>query len=137
MVTIFIITLVVLCLLTCIIELIPFLFLSENGKWIKASFLCNVITNPIANVILIIAGTYITNQTALICIAVALEIVVVAYEAYMYHHIMDASIVKSVVMSVIANAASFIVGLLIILALFEPVVPIADRLDPIAGMYLA
>lgn len=114
--------LVIICVLTCIIEIIPLLFLKNRWKWIRTSLLCNVITNPIMNTILAILAIYVTNLIVYAGIVIILEIAVIMFEAFIFHNVMDESMKKCMVISVIINICSFIVGALIIYA-----IDLADR----------
>ena len=109
--------LVIICALTCIIEIIPLLFLKNRRQLIKTSLLCNVITNPIMNIILAIFAVYVTNLTAYTGIVIVMEIAVIMFEAFIFYNLIEESIKKCVVISVIINICSFIVGFLITYAI--------------------
>lgn len=96
---------------TCIIEMIPLLILKNRGKWIKTSLLCNVITNPIINLLLGILTCITTNNIILILATVVLELSVVGFEAFIYYNVMDARVKKCVVISLLTNICSFAIGL--------------------------
>ena len=90
-------SLVIICALTCIIEMIPLIFLKKRGKWIITSFLCNVITNPIMNIILAILAVYVTNLAVYIGIVIVLEIAVILFEAFIFYNVMDESKRKCII----------------------------------------
>lgn len=128
-----ILILVLLCVSTCIIEIIPFLFLKNRFKWIKTSLLCNVITNPIMNTILAILTLFIRDNTVFFIITVILEVAVVVFEAFIYYNVMDESAWKCVVLSLLANVCSFAIGVIFLewLEIFEPPVNKLDRINPV------
>ena len=109
--------LVIICGLTCIIEMIPLLFLKRRGKWIISSFLCNVITNPIMNIILAILAVYVTNLAVYICIVIALEIAVILFEAFIFYNVMDESKRRCIIVSIVINTCSFLIGFLLAYAI--------------------
>ena len=128
-----ILILLILCISTCIIEMIPFLFLKNCSKWIKASLICNLITNPIINLILALLTLLVTNNVVFILIAIVLEIAVIIFEAYIYHNIMDENMVKCIILSALCNILSFGIGLLLSnsLGMFDPPRNNFDRINAI------
>lgn len=110
-------SLVIICALTCIIEMIPLIFLKKRGKWIITSFLCNVITNPIMNIILAILAVYVTNLAVYIGIVIVLEIAVILFEAFIFYNVMDESKRKCIIVSIVINTCSFLIGFLITYAI--------------------
>lgn len=114
-----IIILAFLCALTCIVEILPLLFLEQRLPWIKASLLCNVLTNPILNLSLALLGYVLPDQNALIVLLVVLEIAVVFFEAFLYHKLLGESYKKCLLISLICNTCSFGVGLLLSSGLYH------------------
>ena len=128
-----ILILLILCIATCIIESIPFLFLQGKSKWIKTSILCNFITNPILNLILALLTVFITNNSVLIIIAVILEIAVIIFEAFIYHNVTDEKFRSCLILSALSNALSFGIGLILsnALGMFDPPRNNFDRINTI------
>lgn len=128
-----ILILLILCISTCIIEMIPFLFLKNCSKWIKTSFLCNLITNPIINLILALLTLLVTNNVIFILIAIALEIAVIIFEAFIYYNVLDENMRKCIILSILSNILSFGVGLLLsnALGMFDPPHNNFDRISKI------
>lgn len=124
--------LVTVCILTCILEMIPFFFFRNSKKWIKASLICNLITNPIVNLILTLINTVISDDTRMIIIAIVLELLVVAYETFLYMQLTHEKLGKCLIVSLLVNILSFGLGLMAMLVLYAveqaPIGPSA--LDP-------
>lgn len=100
--------------LTCAFEIVPLLFVRGNKKkWIASSLLCNVITNPIINIIFMLVALAIENENVTFGILILLEVLVVAFEAFLYHNITDESIKKCIKISFVCNLFSFVLGLLL------------------------
>ena len=108
-----IIILLALCISTCVIEIIPLLFLKNKGKWIKTSILCNVVTNPILNMVLAFLTLVIASNLIFIIITVILEIAVVGFETFIYYNAIDEKLRKCIVISLLTNICSFAMGLII------------------------
>ena len=106
-----------LLIATCVFEIIPLLFFKSRGKWIATSLLCNALTNPLLNVILFLVSGFISNQAIYIVIVLVLELAVVAFEGFIIYNVMNESVAKCIKVSVLCNAFSFTMGL--ILAFFE------------------
>lgn len=106
-----------LCSVTCLIEMIPLSFLRNKSKWIKTSLICNVVTNPLINVALALLSTVINDALLYIVITVVLEIAVIAFEAFIYYNVMDESVRKCLLVSLLANFCSFAVGAIAFFAL--------------------
>ena len=105
------IILALLCAGTCVIELIPLLFVRNSGQWIKASLLCNVITNPIVNVLLALASLVVSDRAIYIAIMILLEVAVIAFEAFIFRQVTGESVQKCILISAMINLCSFAVGL--------------------------
>lgn len=119
-----ILMLVICCAATIIIEAFPLIVLRERWEWIKASVVCNVVTNPILNSILILCAYFIDNNTAVVLIMVVLEIVVVVIETFFYVRMLDEPFVKCFLVSLLANTVSFLIGLWVMAPLYEaPKIP--------------
>ena len=110
-----ILILVILCGLTCLVEAIPLLFFNKakRRKWINTSFLCNFMTNPILNILLVILSIYITNQALYFLTVILLEIIVIIFEAFIFYNVMGESFKKCLAVSLLVNMVSFILGLLL------------------------
>ncbi|MBQ8658632.1 MAG: hypothetical protein IJ506_05810 [Clostridia bacterium] len=110
--------LLILCLATCLFEGIALLLLHDRKKWLAPSLLCNVITNPILNMVLpflysvVVYWTdifsFFLNPLMLIC----LEIGVIYMEAWLYGFFVPHPFKRRLKVSCAVNAFSFVVGLL-------------------------
>lgn len=100
--------------LTCLIEIVPLFFVKSNKiKWICSSVLCNFITNPLLNILLLLFSLIIVNDIVLYGLLITLEILAIAFEAFLYHNITDNSIKKCVTISAVCNCISFAFGLIL------------------------
>ena len=102
-----------LLIATCVFEIIPLLFFKSRGKRIATSLLCNVLTNPLLNVILFLVAGFISNQATYILIVLVLELAVVAFESFIIYNIMNESATKCIKVSAVCNAFSFTMGLIV------------------------
>lgn len=105
--------LLLLCAGTCLIEIVPLLFFKNAKKWIKTSLLCNVITNPIINLVLALLTLVVTNEVLFIAIAIIMEIAVIVFETFIFYTVTDESLKKCIMVSVLINLCSFAIGLLL------------------------
>ena len=99
-------------ILTCLIEGGTILLISRNKKYVYYSLLCNVLTNPALNYIMMLYGAFFGEEYYLVVLAV-LEGIVMVVEAIVYKSTSKDSILKSIGLSLVCNAASFCVGLLL------------------------
>ena len=74
-------------------------------------FLCNLLTNPLLNLILILYLTFIGQEFYPVVVGI-LEMVVVVVEAFIIKLMTDCRLVKAFGQSLLFNAASFGIGLL-------------------------
>ncbi len=102
--------LVILCGTTIFLESIPILFLKNKKVWWKASVLCNVVTNPILNVIVLLLPIVLLDFRLLKVIVFFLEIVVVLFESWFYQLMLGKSNKACLLFSLAANGLSFVVG---------------------------
>ena len=86
--------------------------LFKTKRLIYAVFLCNLLTNPLLNFILLIYYNYIGHEFYWLIVAV-LEVCVVIGEAFLIRAMMKYTFKKSVALSFLFNACSFTAGLLI------------------------
>ena len=117
-----IVTLILACFATIIIELVPVMLITRDAQWIKASFLCNVITNPIANtfLLMLIVFTGANNDVGMYACMFIIEIAVVFVEAKIYSVMLGKHYLKCLFVSFAANLLSFIVGMVIVSWLSTP-----------------
>ena len=95
---------------TMIIEGFFALLLPDRKKWLKACFLCNLVTNPILNLLFIILFTYDpSGNTAFLLLLVA-EVLVVILEAYFYQRMLNRSRGICLAFSITTNLLSFGIG---------------------------
>lgn len=116
----------VTCLLTCVVEALYLLTLCSPKKWIRASLVCNVLTNLSLNmiypavdylftVILYKAGVdYALARFFSYTVLVLMEIGIVFLEAWIYGFFLpDTNYRTRLAVSAKVNACSFAFGLLI------------------------
>ncbi len=102
--------LALVCLITVLLESIPVLFVRNRSAWWRAGILCNVVTNPIINLLMLLVNTYIPNQGLTAGITLLLESAVVITEAWLYRKMLHKSVRICFVFSLIANALSWSIG---------------------------
>ncbi|MBE6758209.1 MAG: hypothetical protein E7552_06665 [Ruminococcaceae bacterium] len=95
---------------TIVLESIPTLFLRDRKGWRRTSLICNLVTNPILNVIMMLVYAFLPQQWLVALILFALEIAVVFIEAYFYRCRLRVSYRACLLFSLVANALSFGVG---------------------------
>ncbi len=95
--------------LTLLIEGIAICGFDPWRKWLIASIICNIITNPLIN--LILYPLYGHSIYALVF--VLLEITVVVAEAFIYKGIIKCKTGRCILASLIANTLSCISGIII------------------------
>jgi hypothetical protein len=121
------------CGLTCLIEIVPALFLRDRKKWVKVSLINNVITNPILNTLILVEtvfqyeiypkdlfyswmvkldylNVYVYAHNIFVLL---LEVAVIIFEAWVYRKMVGASWKKCLLFSVVANVVSFGIGILL------------------------
>ncbi len=109
----FIVALALTCALTCIAEVVPLLFIKNRWSLVRTSLLCNVVTNPVLNVVvaMVLVGT--NNYTAYYLVLALLEITVVFVEGLYYRHFVGIEYKKAFLVSLIANVFSYLVGAIV------------------------
>ena len=100
--------------LTIVIESIPLLFCKSRKDWLAAGLLCNCATNPLLNILRILFYSLWHSLTALHCLTLFLEVVVVVTEAWLYTLLTGSSRQRAFFTSLLCNTLSFAIGLLII-----------------------
>ncbi len=105
-------SLLILCGMTCVIEVIPLLFFKNGTKLIKTSLICNLITNPLLNTILGFLTLFELEQNFFIIITLILEVFVIIFEAFIYYNTTNESKSKCFFISLVTNLLSFGLGLL-------------------------
>lgn len=99
-------------LLTCFVEGLIIYILFQKMKFVYYSFLCNMLTNPTLNLLLLLLLNLCGYEYYWIFLIV-LEIVVIMIEAYVYSLLCNLIKVKALCLSALLNLASFLFGLLI------------------------
>lgn len=97
-------------LLTILSEGILVLLLTRSGKTALQSIYCNLVTNPVVNLIYVSAQPYLAPKAGWILIIV-LEILVVLSEMYFYRIMSEKAFLFCLFLSLCANAFSFSLGL--------------------------
>lgn len=77
-----------------------------------ASLLCNLLTNPLLNLLLLLAGWWL-GAAARQWLVLPLELAVVAGEAALYHLLLSWGAKRAVAVSLLLNSLSYLVGLLL------------------------
>lgn len=109
----FIIALVLTCCLTCIAEFVPLLFLKNRWSFVRTSILCNIVTNPVLNVVVAMVLVYTNDYTAYYIVLAFLEIAVVFVEGLYYKRFVGIEYKKAVLVSLIANVCSYVAGTIV------------------------
>ena len=109
----FIIALALTCALTCIAEVIPLLFFGDRCRLVKTSVLCNVVTNPVLNVIVAMVLVYTNSYAIYYIVLVLLEILVLLVEGLYYKHFCEIKLKRALLISLLANIVSFVVGTIV------------------------
>ena len=110
-VIIILLMLVALCLATIILESIPVLVVHHKLAWWKASLICNVVTNPILNVVIFLLTAILQSNDVIYPVILVLECAVVLIEAYFYQRMLNSRFTACLVFSLIANLLSFSAGM--------------------------
>lgn len=101
-------------IITIAVEGVAMLALTRKWKWVYYNFLCNFVTNPTLNFSLMLVS-YLTGES-LKAYTVALvlgETLVFVGEAHLYRALTGETRLKCYMRSIITNALSLIIGLLI------------------------
>lgn len=96
-------------LLTIIAEGLVLLLVTRKKSWVLQSVYCNLVTNPSLNLLLLFVRPHIGSaaETALIAV---LELAVVISEALLYRAMAGERLRKCLLLSLAANAASYLSG---------------------------
>ena len=106
------ILILILCAFTILLEsTIPTLFVREKKAWWKASVICNIVTNPLLNLTMLLFFYFIESSLLTMIIMVALEAAVVFIEAYFYKVMLAKNYLPCFLFSLAANFTSFSVGM--------------------------
>ena len=105
------ITFAVALALTIAVEGAAIYIWSKNKDWVYYSFLCNCMTNPVANVALL--GIYNFTELGYYGPLAVLEILAWLAEALVYMRLCDLSRGKALAVSLVLNVLSFGIGILI------------------------
>ena len=105
--------LLAVCLATIVLEIIPILFLKDRKSWWKASIVCNIVTNPLLNVTVLLLSVCLPDAVPLLPIILLSEAAVVLTEAYFYHRMLNAARLTCLMFSAAANTLSFGIGMLL------------------------
>ena len=87
-------------------------FLKDRKKWILSGLLCNVVTNPLLNVIVLLLYVFVDNVCIQYSIIIFLECVVLFTEAGLYKLMLEKKYKTCLLASAACNAVSFSVGLI-------------------------
>lgn len=90
--------------------------LFHSWKYTYYVFLCNLLTNPILNLILVQIANTIPSKWYLPCLVV-LEILVVLVEGFILHILCNFRKKRSLLLSLLLNGSSFAVGAILYSAL--------------------
>lgn len=105
-----IITLLFTCTLTILLESVLCLIVRQKLAWWKASVICNIVTNPILNVILMLLASLSVPSLIITAALLVMEVVVVFVEAYFYRCMLNKAYRHCFLFSLIANLLSFGIG---------------------------
>lgn len=110
---IILLALAIMCGATILIEGVLTLFLKDRKAWWKASVICNVVTNPILNLVITLLVALWFDRDTILPVLILLELVVVFLEAYFYQRMLNKGYGRCLLFSFLANALSASAGLLI------------------------
>lgn len=119
-----VISLAISLFITMILEFMPALFMKNKVNWIKASILCNVVTNPVLNLFLFLISDF--PMEIFILAIIVCEIVVLILEANIYKKALNKSTKVCLAYSAIANLSSCIIGSFIWLVVCNNIVELID-----------
>jgi len=88
--------------------------LFRSKQLVRVVFICNLLTNPLLNFILMLYSSYI-GHSGYWMLVVCLEVGVVVAEAFVIRWLMKYTSLKALTLAVLFNGCSFAAGLLIIL----------------------
>ncbi len=106
--------LAVLCAATILLEAVPVLLTGDRKSWWKASVVCNVATNPLLNVVMLLVSAWL-SRAFYFPVLIVLEVAVVLAEACLYHRMLNKGMLRCVLFSLVANGISFSAGLVLYL----------------------
>ena len=99
-------------LLTCIFEGITIYLIFRKREYIYYSFLCNMLTNPAVNLILIFSYKIFGHNSYYISL-IFLELMVVVVEAYIYLLLCNFRMQKALLLSLLLNSISYALGVVL------------------------
>lgn len=108
-----ILTILAYCLATVIFELIPAFFLKDKKEWMKTSVICNVITNPLVNTVLLILISMQMPETFIFVYIIVAEVAVVLFERNIYEKRLNKPRKECMKFALIANLMSVLSGFLV------------------------
>lgn len=97
--------------ITILLESIPALLTAQKLQWWKASLVCNVVTNPVLNVLVLLIGAIFAVDDIRTPIFLVLEVAVVFFEAWIYRRMLGRPYWVCLLVSFGANLLSFGIGL--------------------------
>ena len=104
------------CALTCIFEALALLFFKDKKDWFKPVFICNLLTNPLLNMIypfLQVLLEQAREYTLSVYLLLVLEVGVVFLEAWLLSFFVEKSYKRRLAVSAVINAVSFIAGVIL------------------------
>ena len=105
--------LAVLCTATILLEAVPVLLVKDRKAWWKAGLVCNVVTNPVLNVVMLLVTALLTDSGFVFPVLMVLELTVVFLEAWLYRLLVGKPYLHCLAFSLVANAVSFGAGILL------------------------
>ena len=102
MITAFLLTVAIECGLACIFR---------SAKLVYAVFLCNLLTNPLLNLLLILYRQFVSSRYG--WLLAALEIAVLFGEAALIRAMTGAPYSRTLLQSLLFNGGSFLIGLML------------------------
>ena len=96
--------------LTVLVESIPLLFLSPQGKWFRSGLICNLLTNPLLNCLRLLFFYVFPHEMSLLVFTLCLEILVIILEAWLYKMLRRVPWRTALGLSFLCNSISFVVG---------------------------
>lgn len=98
--------------LTAVIEGALILLICRRSRYVYYSLLCNLLTNPALNFLLMLYGSLV-GERGYMLVMLCLEVAAVLVEAAVYRTLCELTFWRALGMSALLNAASFLLGAVI------------------------
>lgn len=90
---------------------ISLIYRKKNYFWY--SVLCNLVTNPALNLIMLLCSPYLSRAMGY-CLLALLELIAVVTEGIIYRALIQKSLTRCILLSLALNAVSFLAGVILL-----------------------